>query len=319
MPLATPITELFGIRHPVLLAPMAGASGGALAAAVSAAGGLGLIAGGYGNAEQLETEFAAAGNARVGVGFITWSLTRQPTLLTQALEHAPAGVFLSFGDAAPFAADIHRAGTRLICQVQTVAQARAAADAGADVIVAQGSEAGGHGASRGTFALVPAVADAVAPLPVLAAGGIGDGRGLGAALLLGAAGAVVGTRFLATAECLWPEGFKRRLLERGGDDTLRTSLFDRLRGLDWPAEFTGRVLRNASTERWHATPPVSIADTDAARRDYDAAPADDADTRALHAGEILDLVDAVIPAADLVERIVAEAEAELARAARLVT
>jgi nitronate monooxygenase len=317
MPLTTPITELFDIRHPVLLAPMAGASGGALAAAVSAAGGLGLIGGGYGSARQLESEFTAAGNARVGVGFITWSLARQPALLSQALEHAPAAVFLSFGDDAPFVEEIHKAGAKLISQVQTVEQARAAADAGADVIVAQGSEAGGHGATRGTFALVPAVVDAVAPLPVLAAGGVGDGRGLGASLLLGAAGALVGTRFLATTECLWPEGFKQRLLERGGDDTLRTSLFDRLRGLDWPVEFTGRVLRNASTKRWQADPPA--AGDDAARRDFDAAANDDADIRALHAGEILDLVDSVIPAAELVEQIVAKAEAELARAARLVT
>ena len=319
MPLATPITELFEIRHPILLAPMAGASGGALAAAVSAAGGLGLIAGGYGDAAQLEAEFAAAGNARVGAGFITWCLTRQPGLLARALEHGPAAVFLSFGDEAPFADEIHEAGAKLISQVQTVEQARAAVDAGADVIVAQGSEAGGHGASLGTFALVPAVVDAVAPIPVLAAGGVGDGRGLGAALLLGAVGAVVGTRFLAATECLWPDGFKQRLLERGGDDTLRTSLFDRLRGLDWPAEYTGRVLRNDSTERWQANPPAPDDEVDAARRDYDTAASDDADTRALHAGEILDLVDAVIPAADLVEQIVAEAEVELARAARLAT
>jgi len=319
MPLATPITDLFDIRHPVLLAPMAGASGGALAAAVTAAGGLGLIAGGYGDADQLDAEFETAGNARVGVGFITWSLARQPALLTQTLERAPAAVFLSFGDAAPFARDIHGAGAKLICQVQGVEQARIAAGIGADAIVAQGSEAGGHGASRGTFALVPAVVDAVTPLPVLAAGGIGDGRGLGASLLLGAAGAVIGTRFLATTECLWPESFKQRLLEHGGDDTLRTSLFDRLRGLDWPPEFTGRVIRNASVERWQATPPAPGDDADTARRDYDSAAATDADVRALHAGEILDLIDTVIPAAELVEKIVVQAEAELARTASLAT
>ena len=128
-------------------------------------------------------------------------------------------MFLSFGDEAPFADEIHEAGAKLISQVQTVEQARAAVGRpAADVIVAQGSEAGGHGASRGTFALVPAVVDAVAPIPVLAAGGVGDGRGLGAALLLGAVGAVVGTRFLAATECLWPDVFKQRLLERCGDD-----------------------------------------------------------------------------------------------------
>ena len=134
MTLTTPLTELLDIRHPVLLAPMEKVSGGALAAAVSNAGGLCLIGGGYGDAEWLEAEFARAGAARVGVGFITWSLARQPALLDLALEHRPAAVMLSFGDPNPFASAIKDAGAKLILQVQSLAQARAAAQAGADAL-----------------------------------------------------------------------------------------------------------------------------------------------------------------------------------------
>ena len=102
MTLRTPLTEKLGIRHPVLLAPMGRVSGGALAAAVSAAGGLGLIGGGYADPEWLEREFAAAGNHRIGCGFITWSLALRPETLDHALGHAPASIMLSFGDASPF-------------------------------------------------------------------------------------------------------------------------------------------------------------------------------------------------------------------------
>src|SRR5579859_4640504 len=180
MTLRTRLTERLGIEHPIILAPMGSASGGALARAVSEAGGLGLIGLGYGNPEWLEREFLAAGNARVGCGFITWSLGERAHLLDRALDHKPAAVMLSFGDPKPFAAAIKRAGTRLICQVQSVAHAVEAADLGADIIVAQGTEAGGHGASRATLALVPAVVDAVRARNdeaiVVAAGGIADGR-----------------------------------------------------------------------------------------------------------------------------------------------
>ncbi|MGA9315428.1 MAG: nitronate monooxygenase, partial [Solirubrobacteraceae bacterium] len=119
MPLRTRVTERLGIEHPILGAPMAFAAGGRLAAAVTEAGGLGLIGGGYGNAEWVEREFAAAGNTRVGCGFITWSLARQPELLDRVLSHAPAALMLTFGDPAPFGPAIRRAGSVLICQVQT--------------------------------------------------------------------------------------------------------------------------------------------------------------------------------------------------------
>jgi Nitronate monooxygenase len=173
MPLHTKLTKKLGISHPILLAPMGTASGGTLAKAVSEAGGLGIIGFGYGNQERIDQEFRAAGNARVGCGFITWSLARQPHLLARALDHKPVAIMLSFGDARPFAAAIKDAGAALISQVQTVAQAMEAVDIGTDIIVAQGTEAGGHGATRSTLALVPAVVDAVrdSPLRRCATGG----------------------------------------------------------------------------------------------------------------------------------------------------
>src|SRR5689334_1801180 len=186
MRLRTRLTERFELEHPIISAPMGMTAGGRLAAAVSNAGGLGLIGGGYGDESWLEREFAAAGNARVGCGFITWSLAKRPELLDLVLARLPAAVMLSFGSPLVFGKQIKAAGTKLICQIQNIEHARAAVDVGADVIVAQGSEAGGHGLLRSTFTLVPEVADylaKVAPATVLvAAGGIADGRGLAAAL-----------------------------------------------------------------------------------------------------------------------------------------
>ena len=159
MPIATRLTERLGITHPVILAPMGAVSGGRLAAAVSNAGGLGLIGGGYGDRDWLETEMRAAGNARVGCGFITWSLNEKPELLDLVLAHGPAAVFLSFDDPAPYARSIAEAGAMLMCQVQTRRDAEAALDCGAGMLVAQGGEAGGHSGQRATISLVPEIAE----------------------------------------------------------------------------------------------------------------------------------------------------------------
>src|SRR5581483_11811478 len=142
MALRTRLTELLAIEHPIISAPMAFAAGGRLAGAVSNAGGLGLIGGGYGEADWLEREFSAAGNARIGCGFITWSMARQPALLDLALAHNPAALMLSFGSPLPFAPKIKATGAKLICQIQRMDHAREAVAAGADIIVAQGAEAG---------------------------------------------------------------------------------------------------------------------------------------------------------------------------------
>jgi nitronate monooxygenase len=314
--LKTPLTELLEIRHPVILAPMAWVSGGALAAAVSAAGGLGLIGGGYGEAEWIEAEFAAAGNQRIGIGFITWRLAETPALLDLALARSPAAVMLSFGDPAPFAAKIKEAGAKLICQVQSIAQARAAAAAGADLIVAQGGEAGGHGAARATLPLVPAVVDAVDPLPVAAAGGIADGRGLAAALMLGAAGVLLGTRFYAAAESLGHPDAKRRILAASGDDTVATSVFDTARNLAWPVRYRIRGLANAFTARWHGNErALGEAGAGERQRYEEAAAQGDFDLAGVIAGEAVGLIGEVLPAGEIVERLVADAVSRLEAAA----
>src|SRR6266567_1265601 len=226
MALRTKLTERLGIRHPILLAPMGTTAGGALAAAVSAAGGLGLIGGGRlrdGGAEWLERQFAAAGNQRVGCGFITWGLAERPEMLDVALARSPVAIMLSFGDAGPFIPRVKAKGIPVICQVQTVAMAREVLAQGADIVVAQGGEAGGHGTTRrGTLALVPAVVDAAASARddalVVAAGGIADGRGLAAVLMLGASGVLIGTRFQAADESLATAAVKQHIVSGNGDE-----------------------------------------------------------------------------------------------------
>jgi nitronate monooxygenase len=314
MAFRTALTELFGIRHPIILAPMGGVSGGALAAAVSRAGGLGLLGPGYHDEAWIEREFAAADGAPVGIGFITWHLARHPDRLRVALAQKPAAVMLSFGDPAPFVPPIRAAGAKLILQVQTLADACTAAALGADVVVAQGAEAGGHGAKRATLPLVPAVVDAIAPTPVAAAGGIADGRGLAAALVLGAAGALVGTRFYASEEALGHAAAKARLVDDGGDATLRTTVFDLVRGLNWPAAFTGRALANQVSESWHGR-EAELQSQLAAERERYAAAAEvgDVSRAVVWASEAVDLIHDLPPAAAIIERMVSEARAVLER------
>jgi nitronate monooxygenase len=320
MPIQTSITKLFGIEHPVLLAPMGSISGGALAAAVSRAGGLGIIGGGYGDRAQLVQELAAAGNTPVGVGFITWSLQKQPELLDLALERAPKALFLSFGELAPFAAKIKRANVPLIAQVQTLEQARRALDEGADVLVAQGTEAGGHGGTRATFPLVPAVVDVAAGTPVLAAGGIADGRGLAAALMLGAAGVVCGTAFYASAESTAHPNAKKTTVASSGDNTERGTSVDVVRGIDWPAQWNIRTLRNAFTDRWSRDPAGLKANMDQERQRFLAArDAGNTDVAAVIVGEGVDLVRDVLPATEIVRNMVAEAERCVRRASDLLS
>jgi nitronate monooxygenase len=319
----TRLTQALQLRCPIVSAPMAFAAGGALAAAVSRAGGLGLIGGGYGDADWLEAQFDAAGDARVGVGFITWSLAKAPSLLTKVLRRRPAAVMLSFGDPRPFAAEIRAAGATLFCQCQDLAHVAAAVAAGADVIVAQGSEAGGHGALRGTLGFVPEVADylqARAPgTLLLAAGGIADGRGLAAALMLGADGALVGTRLWASSEALVKQGHHDAILQTSGDGTLRTRLPDIARQLPWPPGFTARIRRNRFTERWHGREDeLAAAIAVEGPRYRQAFEAGDPEETAVWFGEAAGLVHAVEPAGAIVQRMTADAGARLRAGAALL-
>ena len=316
----TDLTRMFDLQHPVVLAPMGGVSGGELAAAVSNAGGLGLVGGGYGDVAWLRTQLALVkrSTARAwGIGLITWAIDR--AALRLALDSGPAAFLLSFGDPLLHAAAIKSAGCRLICQVQSLEQAKRAAEAGADLIVAEGNEAGGHSGQRATLTLVPAVADAVAPIPVIAAGGIADGRGLAASLFLGAHGVLMGTRFYASKEALGPSAAKERLVSGSGDQTVRTRIFDIVRGYDWPGVFPGRALRNAFVERWHGSEEaLSQALAVEAARYQTAARAGDCETAVVWAGEAIDLIRSIDNAADLVRGIGAEAEALLRAAGRWV-
>ncbi|MGH6934145.1 MAG: NAD(P)H-dependent flavin oxidoreductase [Dongiaceae bacterium] len=308
------LTERFKLTYPVISAPMGFVSGGRLAAAVSAAGGLGLIGGGYGEEKWLREQFAAAGNQRVGCGFITWSLRKQPRLLDLALDHAPGAMFLSFGDPQPFAGPIKQAGVPLICQIQTLADARRAIDVGADILVAQGSEAGGHGEKRATFTLVPEVADLIAgraPETLLcAAGGVADGRGLAAALVLGADGVVVGTRFWASEEALVHPNLQAAAVAASGDDTLRSRVIDMVRGLDfWPARYNLRTLKSGTSDRWHGREAElrAVAEAEAARY-AEAAARGDAQTVSAIVGEAIGLIHGIAPAGAILRDMGAEAD-----------
>lgn len=215
-----------------------------MASAVSSAGGLGLIGGAYGDIDWLSEQFKVADNPKIGCGFSTWALHKQPHLLGHVVGRRPAALFLSFGNPAPFMDEIKAANVAVFCQIQTLRDAKHAIDLGADVIVAQGTEAGGHRDKRATSTLVPEVADYIAkysPHTLLcAAGGIGAGRGLAAALMLGADGVVVGSRFWASKEALVHPNMLRAAVTAGGDDTLRSSVMD-------------TVCRNDISSNQHAT------------------------------------------------------------------
>jgi nitronate monooxygenase len=316
--LATRLTERLGLVHPVILAPMAYAAGGRLAAAVSRAGGLGLIGGGYGHRRWLDAQFDAAGDTGVGCGFITWSLARAPDLLDHVLERGARAIMLSFDDPRPFAPRVHAAGVPLICQVQSRADAELALDAGAEVIVAQGAEAGGHGDRRATFTLVPEIADLLAarsPDTLLcASGGIADGRGLAAALVLGADGALVGTRLWATVEADVADAMQAAALAADGDATIRTNVPDIARRLDWPERFTARVLRNRFTDAWHGRETELAGAVESVGREWgEGWAAGDPERSNTFAGEAVGLIASIEPAGAVIEQMTAEAAALLGR------
>jgi nitronate monooxygenase len=311
MSLRTSFTELLGLRQPIALAPMGGSAGGSLTAAVSNAGGLGLLGGGNGDRSWLARELpivTSGTGGHWGVGFQSWAVDRGT--VEWVLEYRPGAVMLSFGDPSPFAGPVRESGTLLIIQVTGLEEARQALDLGADVIVAQGTEAGGHGARRGwsTLPFVPVVADLAAPVPVLAAGGIADGRGVAAALALGAAGALVGTRFLATAEALVDPATKKAIIEAGGEDTERNSVLDIARGSSWPREYTGRTLTHPFHDQWRDRED-ELAASPQAWGDYErGVAAGDLPPEPVWASQGVDLITDLPSAAEVVAWLAAGAE-----------
>jgi nitronate monooxygenase len=217
---------------------------------------------------------------------------------------------LSFGDPKPFAQRIKSSGALLICQVQDEAMAQQALDAGADILIAQGTEAGGHGASRTTIDIVPAIVDlAAGRVPVAAAGGIGDGRGLAAMMTLGASGVLLGTRFYASQECDGAEEAKKRICAASSGNSVRGIIFDLSRNNVWPAPFNGRCLINDHARRWIGREVELLQNVHAVAAEYAAAKAaGNFDIAAVIAGEAVGLIHDIPPAAEIVDRIVTEAD-----------
>ncbi len=314
----------FGLSAPMALAPMALAGGGARAVACARAGTLGLVGGGYGELAWTQREYTlalqAADTQRIGCGFITWKLDEDTSALDWVLDHPaahrPRAVMLSFGDPRPYAARIAAAGAALICQVQRLDQVPQALEAGAQVVVAQGGEAGGHGMNslngRATLSFVPELADWLAvhapETLLLAAGGIADGRTLAAALVLGADGALVGSRLWATQESVAAQGAKELAVRTRGDGTARSPVFDILRRKNWPEPYDFRAIRNRLHRQWEERIDALRAAPEAARADYDAG-VQAGDFSRAHAtvGEAVGLIHDIAPAAEVIARMTAEA------------
>lgn len=321
MILHTAACDRLGITHPICQAGMATYTSPALVAAVSNAGGLG-VHGTLGRSlpalrDLLHTTRAAVGNRPFGVNHVVPRLDEAAFDLCLA-EQVPVCCF-SWGDPGDLARRAQRAGAVVICQVTTVEEVPAVLASGADLIVAQGTEGGGHSGFVPLTALLPATVAAAGETPVLAAGGLVDGRGLAAALALGAAGGWLGTRFLATPEAPVSAGWKRAIVAAGPGDTVHTAAFDLLWGQPWPG---GRVraLRNRFTAEWAGR------EADLARRlpevrgaVWQAEREDDPDLLALMAGTGSAAIDAIRPAGDLVREIAAEAAEVIARLGLLLT
>ena len=313
--LHTRLCDLLGIEYPIISAPMAGSTDATLAAAVSAAGGLGMIGASLSSPEWLREQIDRVRqhtDRPFGVGFIT-SAPDTDLLMNVALEHRVPVISHSFADATEHIREATALGIKTMVQVQTVAQARAAAHAGAAVIAAQGMEAGGHtGMVSATLPLVPAVIDAVGGIPVVAAGGIADGRGLAAMLMLGADGVWMGTRFVASIESTGHEWHKQQIVQAGTDDFVLTRIYDIINEAPFPEEIAERILRNQFTATWHGREDDVIARKQDLRLQLEAAAAaGDTSVARVLAGSSSGLVHAIEPAADIVRRIVAEAESIL--------
>ena len=311
--LSTRICDLLGVDHPILGAPMSGGIAAAdLAAAISEAGGFGLLGGmTTGGTDWLREQVRRVReltNKPFGVGFIS-SFPGLDELVQVALEERVRAVSHSFADPTPYVVPAHTAGVKVIAQVQTVAQAVTATNAGVDVLVAQGTEAGGHTGHSGTLAMVAAVLDVAGEIPVLAAGGIADGRGLAAVLVLGAEGVWMGTRFYASKEAGAGNWEKERMVQAGTDDTVFTKIYDLTLGFPFPATVGDRVLRNDFTAEWHGRDDEVVAQREELRSQVIVAMKEgDARIAAVRAGNAVGLIHEIEAAGDIVRQVVAEAE-----------
>jgi nitronate monooxygenase len=313
--LTTRFTERFGIEHPIMAAPMGGLSDGRLAAAVSEAGALGSVQALHPSKDTgwVLEQIALVRNTTArpyAVGFITEFIRFDPARFDGVIEQHVPVIALSFGEPTPYIAAAHAAGSLVICQVQTVQQAVAAVDAGTDALAAQGTEAGGHTGTMGLLPLLGSVLDRCPEVPVLAAGGVANGRTLAGVLAMGADGAWIGSAFIATTEASPAlERTKELIVASDGADTVLTHAYDILDGLPWPAGIGDRVRANRFTERWEGRYDALRSQRDTVER-----PAGiDLDERDVRYGQSAAFVESVRPAAERVREIVADAERFLGR------
>jgi nitronate monooxygenase/enoyl-[acyl-carrier protein] reductase II len=320
----TPLTRTLGIEHPIIQGPLGGPWGSSvgLAAAVSNAGALGSLPTALGTDKQVREDAARLRD-----------LTDRPFAVNHTMRPFIPEVFQAIIDAAPpvvsFALGLepelveraHEAGSLFVQQVHTVEQAERAVEIGADVVIAQGNEAGGFGGAPGTLVLVPQVAAAVAPVPVAAAGGVGDGRGLAAALVLGAAGANVGTRFLASEEAEIDPAYKEAVLSARSEDTARATFVPLIVPPGSPGSFevAPRVMLNPFVREWLGRDEEVARRREAMSAAVKAAAAEHRAHEMLPImGEVAGMMTQVLPASEIVRGMVADAEAALRAGGALI-
>ncbi len=251
----TRITELFNISYPVMSAPMTSHSGGRLAAAVSQAGGLGSFGGIHPAGPDWMREQVGLVRSQTdnpfAVGFLTQYIPDHLPIFHAVLEEKVPAIAFSFADPAPWLPQAKAAGAITLCQVQDLQGADEAVAAGADVLVVQGNAAGGHTGGMNLLPFLCSVVDRYPQVPVMASGGISDGRTLAAVLAAGAEGAWMGTAFVATPEAIEvPEPFKEVIVRSDGEDTVFTQVYDLIDNGRWPEGVSSRVYRNAFVNRW---------------------------------------------------------------------
>jgi nitronate monooxygenase len=314
--ISTALTELLGVELPLLNAPMTPQAGGALARAVSEAGAFGML--GFEedeSDEEIQAQVALLLDGPpvpFGIGLIAWVVEYRPVLLDLAIAARPAFVSISFGDPGPFVPRLHEAGILVGSQVQSRRRAEIALEAGVDVLVAQGTEAGGHTGSVGTLPLLQIVLE-LTDIPVLAAGGIATGRGIAAVLAAGAAGAWIGTPFLLAEEARSSERARARVAASDETQTIYTSVYDRVQGRGWPDEFRARALRNPYGERWTGREDELAADAAAIEEFRRAQAAEDYEVAHIYAGQSVGLLEKVRPAREIVDSLVAPVDGLLRR------
>ncbi|MDT5046537.1 MAG: nitronate monooxygenase [Mycobacterium sp.] len=297
-----------GLRVPIVNAPMGGVAGGRLAAAVSAAGGLGMVGmGTAGSTSSLRAELPHV-TGTFGIGLVDWVIRKEPDLFDAAVAARPVLISVSFGTDLSWVSRVHDAGIATATQVYNSVEARRAEDAGIDLLVSRGSEGGGHGeATIGTLPLLDAVLEVVS-VPVLAAGGIASGRSLAAVLAAGASGAWLGTCLSASLEALTSDAGRRALVAARETDTTSTRVFDIVRRLPWTKRFPSRVLRNDFVARWSGHEDALADDPDAPSEFAAAIAADDRRTAPVDAGQGVGMVTDIAPVGQVIERLCAGAE-----------